>query len=260
MRTAIVVAHPDDEVLWLSSVLRSAELVIFCFGDFFGRPRMSAARRRAVAALPLPGLIDLNVRESGGGFAVDWARPRLTEAGIAIADAAASERYEANFAALVGSLRTALAGCAAVFTHNPWGEYGHAEHIQVHRAVAALQPELGYTIWFSNYVGSASWGLAQVIASQPCRTDRRAVVPDVELARKLKGIYRRNGAWTWTRWHRWPAEEYLYAMPPRAVSAAWHTLAGEWLLDVVALRWWPPPWARARRYLRLELSSRDHEC
>jgi LmbE family N-acetylglucosaminyl deacetylase len=250
VRTAVVVAHPDDEVLWLSSVLGSAERVLFCFGDVFGRPRTSAARRRAVAALPLPGLINLKLPESGGGLAVDWARPRLTEAGIAIADGAASERYEANFEALIGSLRTALAGCTAVFTHNPWGEYGHAEHIQVHRAVAALQPELGHTIWFSNYVGSASWGLAKDIASRPCRTDRRAVVPDVELARKLRGIYRRSGAWTWTRWHRWPAEENLYAMPPGGAGAAWHTLAGEWLLDVAGLRWWPPPWAHARRYLR----------
>ena len=244
-----MVAHPDDEVLWLSSVLGSAQLVIFCFGDVFGRPRVSASRRRAIGALPLPGLIDLKVPESGSGFAVDWARPRLTETGIAIADRAAGDRYEANFAALVGSLRTALAGCEAVFTHNPWGEYGHAEHIQVHRAVAALQPELGYTIWFSNYVGSASWRLAEDIASRPCRTDRRAVVPDLQLARRLKAIYLRNGAWTWTRWHRWPGEEYLYAMAPGAAGAAWQTLAGEWLLDVGALRWWPPPWGRARRHL-----------
>lgn len=249
IRAAVVVAHPDDEALWLSSVLGSAERVVFCFGDLFGRPRKSAARRDAVASLPLPGLIDLNVPESGGGLAVDWSRPRLTKVGIAIADSAAGERYAANFAALVGSLRTALAGCTAVYTHNPWGEYGHAEHIQVHRAVATLQAELGYTIWFPNYVGPASWRLAQDVARQPCWTERRAVVPDVALARRLRDVYRRNGAWTWTRWHRWPAEECLYAMPPGGPGIGWHTLAGEWLQDVAGLRWWPPPWGPARRHL-----------
>jgi hypothetical protein len=245
-KTAVVVAHPDDEALWLSAALGSADRVVFCFGDLFERPSMSAARRRAVAALTLPGLIDLKLPESGGGLSVDWARPCLTKAGIAIADDAAGERYAANFVALVGLLRTALADCMDIYTHNPWGEYGHAEHIQVHRAVAALQAELGYTIWFSNYVGSASWPLALDIARRPCRTDRRAVAPDAVLARKLRDVYRRGGAWTWTRWHRWPDAEMLYAVPP---GGALHTLAGETLLDVAGLRWWPPPWGPARRTL-----------
>ena len=245
-KTAVVVAHPDDEALWLSSALGSAERVVLCFGDIFGRPDRSAARKRAVDALPLAGLIDLKLPECGGGLAVDWSRPRLTETGIAIADPAVGERYGANFTALVGSLRTALAGCTAIFTHNPWGEYGHAEHIQVHRAVAVLQAELGYTIWFSNYVGSESWRLAQEIASRLCWTERRTVAPDVVLAHRLRDIYRRSGAWTWTRWHRWPAEETLYAMAP---EAARRTFAGERLLDVAGLRWWPPPWRPAHRRL-----------
>ncbi|HLG86723.1 MAG TPA: hypothetical protein VKZ79_05945 [Alphaproteobacteria bacterium] len=246
VRTAVVIAHPDDEALWLSSTLGSADRIVFCFGDLFRRPRDSAARRRAVAQLPLPGLIDLRLPECGGGLAVDWSRPRLTEAGIAIIDDAAGRRYEANFEALVSALRTALSGCREVITHNPWGEYGHAEHIQVHRAVTALQMELGYTIWFSNYVGSASWPLAQDIARRPCWTERRAVAPDLALAHELRDLYRRSGAWTWTHWHRWPAEESLYAMPPGAPR---HTLIGEWLLDVRGLRWWPPPWRPARRQI-----------
>ena len=249
-RSAVVVAHPDDEALWLSSVLGSADRIVLCFGDLFARPRMSAARRRAVAVLPLPGLIDLKIPESGGGLTVDWARPRPNEAGIALADPAAGERYAANFLVLVEALRTALAGCTAVYTHNPWGEYGHADHIQVHRAVATLQGELGYTMWFSNYVGRASWRLAQDLAAQPLWTERRTVAPDVNLAHTLKRVYRSQGAWTWTRWHRWPNEESLYAMPPGELVDTRHAFDGERLLHVAGLRWWPPPWERARRVLR----------
>src|SRR5579859_6005478 len=107
-RSAVVVAHPDDEALWLSSVLGVADRIVFCFGDLFERPKISAARRRAVSALPLPGLVDLKLPESGGGLSVDWAQPSLTEAGIAIADGAAGERYAANFSTLVGALRPTL--------------------------------------------------------------------------------------------------------------------------------------------------------
>lgn len=250
--SAVVVAHPDDESLWLSSVLASADRVVFCFGDPFERPKLSGARRRAVAALPLAGLVDFKLPESGGGFSVNWANPRLTEVGIEISDAMARARYEANYPKLVDALRPVLSKCGDVYTHNPWGEYGHAEHIQVHRAVAALQAELGYTIWFSNYVGPASWPLARHLGGQPCWGPRRAVQPDKVLARSLRRVYRDHGAWTWTRWHRWPAEEVLYAQP---LAEALRPLSGEWLLDVTGLRWWPPPWRRARRYLEFPSSG-----
>jgi LmbE family N-acetylglucosaminyl deacetylase len=249
---AVIVAHPDDESLWLSSALASADKVVFCFGDPFERPKMAQARRRAVAALPLPGLVDLRLPESGGGFSVDWESPRLTETGIAISDRQERARYDANYARLVAALRPVLAGCVEVYTHNPWGEYGHAEHIQVYRAVAALQGELGYTIWFSNYVGPVSWGLARKIGLQPCWAERRAVQPDEAAARRLMRIYRRSGAWTWTKFHRWPAEETLYAQP---LAGDLRPLSSEWLLDVTGLRWWPPPWRRARRHLEFSSSG-----
>jgi len=243
---AIVVAHPDDESLWLSAVLAAADRVVFCFGDPFERPKLAAARRGAVAALPLAGLVDLQLPESGGGFSVDWDHPRLTETGIAISDPTMRARYDANYARLVAALRPVLAGCSSVYTHNPWGEYGHAEHIQVYRAVAALQAELGYTIWFSNYVSPVSWPLAGHIGRQPCWAERRSVRPDEAMARRLMRIYRRSGAWTWTRWHRWPAEEILYAQTP---AGPLQPLSRQWLLDVTGLSWWPPPWRRARRTL-----------
>jgi LmbE family N-acetylglucosaminyl deacetylase len=247
VRSAIVVAHPDDESLWLSSVLASVSRVVFCFGDPFERPKMSAARRRAVAALPLAGLVDLKVPESGGGFSIDWTK--LTQEGIEISDAAARGRYNANYLRLVALLRPLLTGYSDVYTHNPWGEYGHAEHIQVYRAVAALQDELGYTVWFSNYVGPTSWSLAQQLGRRPCWADRRVVQPDKVTARGLMRVYRRHGAWTWTRSHRWPAQETIYAQPAGESSATWHTLSGEWLIDVAGLRWWSPPWRRARKRL-----------
>ena len=231
-RAALVVAHPDDEALWLSSAIASAGRIVFCYGDSFGNPKKAAARRRAVAALPFDDLVDLQLPETGARLLVDWADPRLTPCGIEITDTAARARYEANYPKLVEGLRRTLGGFAEVYTHNPWGEYGHPDHIQVHRAVAALQAEFGYTIWFSNYVGAESWPLAQQYGRQACRAERRIVSPGLVTARRLMQIYRRHGAWTWTLAHRWPAEETLYAMPPGQSPGARHSLSGEWLLDV----------------------------
>ncbi len=247
---AVVVAHPDDEALWLSSILGYGGRVVFCFGDLFGRPEKSAARRKALAALPLPGVIELGMAESGAGSAVDWAHPRPTPTGIAIVDPAASARYEANYRRLVASLRSALAGLRTVWTHNPWGEYGHPEHVQVHRAVAALQAELGYTLWFSNYVGKASWTLARQLAGEPSWTERMILPPDLATVRRLKKVYRDCGAWTWTRGHRWPVRETLYGVAPPGDRRPQRALSGETLLDVAGLRWWSLPWRSARKRLR----------
>ncbi len=229
---AVVVAHPDDEALWLSAALAGAGRVVFCFGDQFGGGRKSEGRRRAVAALTLP-VVSLELVESGTRRLVDWKSAGFTASGIEIADAAGRAQYEANFVALVAGLRTRLAGCDEVYTHNPWGEYGHPEHVQVYRAVAALQAELGFTLWFSNYVSPLTWRLARLSGAGWAQKVR--VRPDRALAWRLLWTYWRHGAWTWPLAHRWPRWEMYYAQP---VGEVLRRLTGEMLLDVSRLRWW----------------------
>lgn len=246
--TAVVVAHPDDEALWLSSIVAAADRVVFCFGALFERPRDSEARRQAVAALPLAGIVDLAIPESGAGFDVDWVQPQATAAGITIAEAAARRRYETNYERLLAALRGSLAGIEQVYTHNPWGEYGHAEHIQVYRAVAALQEELGFTLLFTNYVSGRTWSLARALGPRLRAAERRVVRPDLAMALRLGRIYKHYGAWTWNSAHRWPAREAVYALPPGGSLRPQRPASGEWLLDVGRLRWWSPlrPFARRR--------------
>lgn len=245
--TAVVVAHPDDEALWLSSAVASADRIVFCFGAFFDRPHMTEARRQAVAALPLP-VVDLAIPESGAGSRIEGMESQPPAGSIRIADAAARARYESNYGRLIDALRTSLTGIADVYTHNPWGEYGHPEHIQVHRAVAALQQELGFTLWFSNYVSSTTWPLARALGDRLRSAQRRVVQPDLAMVRQLGRIYRQHGAWTWNWAHRWPTHEAVYALSPAAGLRPPRPASGEWLLDLGRLRWWSPlrPFARRR--------------
>lgn len=238
--TALVVAHPDDEVLWLSAVISAADRIVLSFGDLFERPRDSAARRAAAGALPLGGLVRLDLPESGVKTVVDWAHPQPTPTGVAITEAGARARYEANYPRLLTGLRGALAGAREVYTHNPWGEYGHAEHVQVYRAVADLQGEMGYTLWFSNYVSRKSWPLACQLSTRVYWAKRRGLAPDRATARRLMRLYKEHGAWTWNATHRWPARETLYGIDPPGSGHPRFPLAGEWLLDVDRLCWWPP--------------------
>lgn len=235
---AIVVAHPDDEALWFSSVLSRAGRTIFCFGDVLGRPEKSSARRRAIARLPLHGVRSIGLPESGVKLAVDWSDPQPTRTGIAIREPGARRRYEANFESLTAALRTELAGVETVYTHNPWGEYGHAEHIQVFRAVSNLREALGYIIWVPNYVGRKSLPLARRLRSQIFWTAREHLPTDRKTAREIMRVYRRCGAWTWARGHRWPAMDTLYRLWTPNADDRRFPLSGEWLMDADRSRWW----------------------
>jgi LmbE family N-acetylglucosaminyl deacetylase len=237
-RSVVVAAHPDDEILWLSAAMADARPVVLCFGAPFGEPKKATARRRAVADLGLTHLADLALPESGVRKLVDWSHPEVTPTGMAIADAPGQARYDANFMRLLSDLRPLLAGASEVHTHNPWGEYGHPEHVQVYRAVSALQAELRFTLWFSNYVAPLSWALAQRLGAAPCWAEKRAMQPDTPLAKRLRQVYLRQGVWTWSRLHRWPSEETFYAQPASDDQSSWRSLRGETLLDVSALRWW----------------------
>jgi LmbE family N-acetylglucosaminyl deacetylase len=245
-RSVVVAAHPDDEILWMSGVLASAQPVVLCFGAIFGRPEKAALRRRAVAELGLAGLVDLAIPEAGVHRLVDWSNPVLTATGMAISDAAGQARYDANFELLLSALRPLLAGATDVYTHNEWGEYGHPEHVQVHRAVSGLRKELGFTLWFSNYVAPLSLPLARRVGAAPCWAEKRVVRPDVALAKRLRRVYLRHEVWTWSRLHRWPVEEVYYAKLAEGGQAA-YSLRGEDLLDVTALRWWRRRQAALRR-------------
>src|ERR1700760_1487977 len=121
-KSAVVVAHPDDEALWLSSAIASADRIVFGFGDIFEKPQKSEARRRAVAALQLSGLVNLGIPESGAGWKCRQVQLEPTPFGVRIFDPPARARYESNHAGLREGLRDSLAGCRDVSPHNPWGE------------------------------------------------------------------------------------------------------------------------------------------
>lgn len=217
---ALVVAHPDDEVLWFASILREVGRVIVAFRAYDAMPGLDDRRGMALAALPYGDLRCLDLAEAGSLGLADWSDPALTEFGIALGKAdrhdTVTRRYEANYARLSAALRRELAGAADVFTHNPWGEYGHEDHVQVHRAVASLSREMGFRLWTPACCSERTIRLAE---GYDCAAlPEPAVRPiDQDFAQRIADIYKRNGCWTWRQDWRWPAREHLVAEPrPRA--------------------------------------------
>lgn len=217
--SAIVMAHPDDEMLWASSILARVGKVIIVYGDVGSKPALSAGRIRAMADFPLKNLEHLAIPEAEVFDAADWPLPEETPWGLAVARrpgtmAGFSEaRYRENHGRLSEMLRQRLEGCANVITHSPWGEYGHEEHVQVLRAVEAAQEAHGFDIWVPGYCSDKSVALM-----------RRALVrlgdptpplpTDPALGAELQKLYTDNDCWTWFDDHVWPAHEVFYPLGP----------------------------------------------
>lgn len=189
-RAAIVVAHPDDEILWFSSLVAQVGRIIICYGAISPNSQNAANRRRALAAYPLDTVtfLDLPIPHAGG--------------------TAAQEARDC--ALLVERLAPILAGAETVFTHNGWGEYGQADHQRVHSAIGELRNRVEFVQYVSCYVARhqlarvsvalrESGGVSGILSLPVRRADRAAIF----------ALYRSHSCWTWTRHWVWPRREHF---------------------------------------------------
>lgn len=204
----VVVAHPDDEILWCSSILRRCKAVVVCFGpSASSQESWDGGRARLMANYPLTKARFLKLREGGVSTSVDWNQPMVTEAGLRLRRPNAA--YEENGRELLRVLRPILAGERLIVTHNPWGEYGHAEHVQVSNAVRRLQAELGFDLFVNGYVSNRSFNL-MLSRSTLLEGPPLAFETDTALAAELKQAYTDHDCWTWFDDYEWPMCEVFY--------------------------------------------------
>jgi LmbE family N-acetylglucosaminyl deacetylase len=206
----LIVAHPDDEILWFGSVFDRVKRMIFCFMDCDSQPEWSAARRNALSGYPVGTVSWLDLKESESFDRGDWETPATSPFGMKILNSPRVLRqYELNYGNLKQKLSDELGGFSNVITHSPWGEYGNEEHVQVYRVVKDLQADLGFTLWFSNYVSSRSAKLFLDYLPQLPETWVHLPVSR-EMAERLKGHYEANACWTWFQDWAWPEKEAFF--------------------------------------------------
>jgi LmbE family N-acetylglucosaminyl deacetylase len=145
---------------------------------------------------------------------IDWSRPEPDEYGVCLnapqATSARRERYRQSFHALRAALATQLRGALTVFTHNPWGEYGHPDHVQLARVVESLRPELGFRQLYSGYIAHRTMPLAAPLLPRLGRWFELPTRPD--LVEPIAALYREHGCWTWpTDYRRFSSESFLEA-------------------------------------------------
>ena len=234
MRNSVIIAaHPDDELLWFGAILKQVDQVIMVYHDYWPNPDVGEARTAVLEDYPRDGVTSLNIPEAATHSCADWTNPRLTEYGIELGFEATlrdlkqhakklvgrslapaggiSANYEENYHRLYDDLKSRLTPEMNVFTHNPWGEYGHEDHIQVYRVVERLRREIGYRQWMTNYCTERSLPLAMRYFSND-EVEHIQLPVDAEFSDRVADCFRKNGCWTWAdNWKWFPFELYLQA-------------------------------------------------
>ena len=232
-RSLLVVAHPDDEILWFGSIVEQVSKIVICFLNDPSNPDMAAAREAVLAAHPLRDrIVALGVDETCTFNQAKWPRPEISEYGLKISKSRqAAGAYEACYRQLAKKLQPLVEAASSVITHNPWGEYGHEEHVLVHRAVASLAAAAGKDTWYDNYASSWSEDLMRLYLD---KSERQVVSRhvDTEAMERIADVYRAHGAWTWFDDYRWFGEEFFVRGPLQLVEKP----GFGWLFPVNMLR------------------------
>jgi LmbE family N-acetylglucosaminyl deacetylase len=242
----VVVAHPDDETLWLEPWLAPSTRIVVAFPDHPREPAITTARADLRPRFPYGAMEFLDLHSADVVGRSDRRRRALTAYGVELAPNCppdVQQRYEENYQRLRARLAPILAAAPVVHTHNPWGEYGHEEHVQVCRAVLDVAATTGSSVWAWDGLSPAE--LAQTSMRLRAdyfgrRTDRLPRVArglDVARYHELKAMYEAAGAWTWAADYEPPAvmsfielmrdgRELLPPVPPHRAARTAGIVAG----------------------------------
>lgn len=215
MKKAIIVAHPDDEVLFFSSVLEAVDQIIVCFGPS-SDDDVTNGRKELQSRYPLKNIEWLNVEESNVFLSGNWNSPKLNDCGMVVSRN--KNDYEKNFNHLAELLKLKLSSFDVVYTHNPWGEYGHEEHISVFRAVCVATKSTKTSIYVSSYLSDRS---KKVFDIQKALLGPELIVGSIptSLCHSIKSLYMENNCWTWNDDYIWPYTELFIKISDLSVPA-----------------------------------------
>ena len=194
----IIVAHPDDEVIFFSSILKKSSQTIISF-TYTQDLTVNIGRKHLKKKSPFKNYLFLDLIESDVFNTGNWNNPKKFNESL----------NNKSFLDLKNKLAKVINYGDTIYTHNPWGEYGHEGHVQVFRAVKSLQNKFKLTIFVNGYVSNKSYQL-MVLQKNLLSSDIVYKKINEELSEKLKNIYISSFCWTWNDNFKWPKNEIFF--------------------------------------------------
>ena len=171
MRT-LLVAHPDDEVIFFWWALKEIDQIVCCSSDL-NNPERAWCKDRCKALFEIGNILNIPVT------CLDYN----------------SEFYRLNsrngeLLKLQSDILAAVEG--DIYTHNAWGEYAHLDHILVNQ----IAKTTGCMLLTTDIVIDGGWfKVENLMTKEPVFR----AVNDLDLYAKCKAIYDKWGCWTWSK-------------------------------------------------------------
>jgi len=202
----IIVAHPDDEIIFFSSILRQASKVIICFSETLDKT-VNNGRLKLLNKIPFKNFLFLKIKEPNIFNTTNWSfdkkRYGLKKPNKNI------KKYKKYCVQLEYKLSNILKFGDTVYTHNPWGEYGHEEHILVFKTIIKLSKKLNLKIFVNGYVSNKSFNLMKLKQHWLSKEFKFKNI-DQDLTKKISQIYKSNFCWTFNDDYKWPKKDIFY--------------------------------------------------
>ena len=181
MKKILVVAHPDDEVLWFNP--DEFDRIIVVFLEREDSKEITAGRIKTMSVHPLKDKMTwFNLKES------NYWRDKTKE-----------REYKDGYDTLNRLLQDFVEKDIEFWTHNTWGEYGHSDHILVNQAVTETAERYKIPVYCYN-------GIEKIGVKNPISIQRNMVRYN-----ELKQMYIKNCAWTYKQHIPEYALEYFKA-------------------------------------------------
>jgi len=190
MKILMVMAHPDDEVIFGWPILQSGQHRVFLLTLSHNRAKYGPGPVQAlqeVAAATGARLLDIP-REETNFY-------RLPPRGSGLLLPIVIRRFQSILTTAIDQLQPEV-----IFTHNPMGEYGHGDHRFVFHLVSMLSRPLLFTDicqWNLCHLGSTKiptiWQrtLYDPLAGTSCMLD-------LDWYQRMQAIYQKYRSWSWS--------------------------------------------------------------
>jgi len=201
----VVVAHPDDEILWASSICEKASKVIICFSEDETSEKISKGRDIFSRNAP-ENFVFLKIKEP----------PQKTVTFIPNKFHIRNCISDISFKKIKNDLFN-LIDCPNVYTHNFWGEYGHPQHIAIHLAVRSICKEKKIICKIFSYFNLRTLFLRNYYLRKNYISFEKKKVSK-KFFYSIKNQYIKRNIWTFSRIYSPPNYEYFYVINPRRKS------------------------------------------
>ena len=194
-KIVLVLAHPDDEIIFTNSILKRVDKTIICFQDVPKEILISKGRYKSALNYPIKNFFQLGLTQSRfSNKIINWRKPLETKYGIE--GYLNKNDYKKNYKLLFEKLEKILTKDCVVITHNPWGEYGHPEHIQVNRVISKLALKIRFEFFVTGFVSTSTLEYSRLLMNRLSRNFIKYET-DIEIYKSIKKLYDKNLCWTW---------------------------------------------------------------